>query len=171
MRPLFITNSAYRHADLLEKQSTEKIQEYFKPLIDSGKIILTQGFIGSDTEGNITTLGREGSDYTASFIAAALAASSLTIWKDVPGFLNADARCFSPTVKIDTIIFHEIIELAFYGTKTIQHKTIKPIQNKNIPIYVKSFIHPESSGTHVRDTKTTIVYPSRKVLKDNQTMI
>ncbi|HLS71992.1 MAG TPA: aspartate kinase [Chitinophagaceae bacterium] len=171
IRPLFITNSAFRHADLLEKQSTEKIQEYFKPLIDSGKIILTQGFIGSDTEGNITTLGREGSDYTASFIAAALDASSLTIWKDVPGFLNADPKCFSPTVKIDTISFHEIIELAFYGAKIIHPKTIKPIQNKNIPLYVKSFLEPESSGTQVRNTKSSIVYPSMKVLKDNQTMI
>jgi len=171
IRPLFITNSAFRHADLLEKQSTEKIQEYFKPLIDSGKIILTQGFIGSDTEGNITTLGREGSDYTASFIAAALDASSLTIWKDVPGFLNADPKYFSPTVKIDTISFHEIIELAFYGAKIIHPKTIKPIQNKNIPLYVKSFLEPESSGTQVRNTKSSIAYPSMKVLKGNQTMI
>lgn len=171
IRPLFVTNTAYRHADLLENQSSENVIKTFKPIVDSGSIVLTQGFIGSDSEGNTTTLGREGSDYTASFIAAAMDATSLTIWKDVPGFLNADPKYFSPTVKIDTISYHEIIELAFYGAKIIHPKTIKPVQNKNIPLYVKSFLEPESSGTEVINTKSSINYPSMKVLKDNQTMI
>ena len=112
-------------------------------------IVLTQGFIGGTTTGKTTTLGREGSDYSAAIFAYSLGASSVTIWKDVPGVLNADPRYFDQTVLLPALTYHDATELAYYGATVIHPKTIKPLQNKGIPLYVRSFLAPDKPGTMV----------------------
>jgi aspartate kinase len=130
-------------------------------------IFITQGFVGHTPEGFTTTLGREGSDYTAGIYAYCSDAESVTIWKDVPGMLNADPKYFSDTVKLDQISFKEAIELSYYGASVIHPKTIKPLQNKGIPLYVKSFIHPDEPGTIIQEsTDTDNLVPSFIVKKD-----
>ena len=111
---------------------------------------MVQGFIGHTPEGFTTTLGREGSDYTAGIFAYCTDAESVTIWKDVPGMLNADPKWFDNTIKLDKISFKEAIELAYYGASVIHPKTIKPLQNKGIPLYVKSFLDPQAEGTIIQ---------------------
>src|SRR6202008_1643117 len=115
------------------------------PLIHPHKIILTQGFLGGTSENFTTTLGREGSDYTASILAYCLNAQHVTIWNDVPGVLNADPKYFKNTKKIDELSYQDAIELTYYGASVIHPKTIKPIQNKNIPLHVKSFLNPKEA--------------------------
>lgn len=171
IRDVIKTNESYRHAEVNNELTNDLIIKHILPLIQQGKRVITQGFIGSSTDNNSTTLGREGSDYTASILAAALDAESVTIWKDVPGFLNADPKYFNPTVKLEKISFYEVIELAFYGAQIIHPKTIKPMQNKNIPLYVKSFLNPEEPGTVIQNMDEIINYPCMRVLKHNQTMI
>ena len=111
------------------------------------KIVVTQGFIGGTSEGLTTTLGREGSDFSAAIFAFSLNAEDVTIWKDVEGLLNADPKQFPDTVKLDRISYQEAIELAYYGASIIHPKTLKPLQNKNIPLHVKSFLHPAAEGS------------------------
>lgn len=171
IRDVFKTNEDYRHAIIDISKTNELIAQYIQPLIQEGKRVITQGFIGSSSDNNSTTLGREGSDYSASILAAALDAEQVSIWKDVPGFLNADPKHFDATQKLDKISYHEVIELAFYGAQIIHPKTIKPIQNKNIPLYVKSFIDPNLEGTIIGKFEEEIDYPQMMVLKQNQTMI
>ena len=131
---------------------------------------MTQGFIGSDEKDHTTTLGREGSDFTASIFAYALDADEVIIWKDVPGMLNADPKFFDNTVKLDQISFKEAIELSYYGASVIHPKTIKPLQNKNIPLYVKSFIKPTEQGTtiqkatHNDDAVPSFIFKKHQVL-------
>ena len=117
---------------------------------ENHRVMVTQGFIGSDHNQIPTTLGREGSDYSAGIFAYALDAQEVVIWKDVPGMLNADPKYFENTVKLDQISFKEAIELSYYGASVIHPKTIKPLQNKNIPLYVKSFIEPDEKGTIIQ---------------------
>ena len=115
------------------------------------KIIITQGFIGSNKKNETTTLGREGSDFSAAIFAHLLDAQSVTVWKDVPGMLNADPRKFQNTIKLNQISYREAIELAYYGASVIHPKTVKPLQNKKIPLYIKSFIDPREEGTVITD--------------------
>lgn len=171
IRDVIKTDESYRHAEVNNELTDELIKKHILPIIQQGRRVVTQGFIGSSTDNNSTTLGREGSDYTASILAAALDAESVIIWKDVPGFLNADPKYFNPTVKLEKISFYEVIELAFYGAQIIHPKTIKPMQNKNIPLYVKSFLNPEEPGTVIQNMDEIINYPCMRVLKHNQTMI
>lgn len=171
IRDVIKTDESYRHAVVNEVHTQEKIDQIIIPLVNKGSLIVTQGFIGSSSDNNSTTLGREGSDYTASILAAGIEAQNVTIWKDVPGFLNADPKHFEHTVNIERISYHEVIELAFYGAQIIHPKTIKPIQNKNIPLYVKSFIDPNLKGTVIEHIEEPMDYPTLKVLKKNQTMI
>ena len=117
--------------------------------INQNILNITQGFLGSDPNYFTTTLGREGSDYTAAIFAYCLNAESVTIWKDVPGVLNADPRYFEDTTLLNQISYREAIELAFYGASVIHPKTLQPLQNKEIPLYVKSFINPLLAGTSV----------------------
>lgn len=123
-------------------------KKYFKK-INTSILNITQGFIASDKNNFSTTLGREGSDYTAAIFAYCLNAESVTIWKDVPGVLNADPRYFENAQLLNKISYREAIELAFYGASVIHPKTLQPIQRKEIPLYVKSFMNPEESGTYV----------------------
>lgn len=145
VRELIKTNSSYRDAEV----NWEQTQEQVKKKVDPQKLNITQGFLGSDENNFTTTLGREGSDYTAAILGYCLDVDSVTIWKDVPGVLNADPRHFDSTQKLEQISYREAIELAFYGASVIHPKTLQPLQQKEIPLQVKSFLHPEDTGTVV----------------------
>jgi aspartate kinase len=134
------------------------------------KVCVIQGFIGSTPDGHSTSLGREGSDFTASIMAYLLNASDVTIWKDVPGMLNADPKKFKDTVKLDRISFKEAIELAYYGASVIHPKTIKPLQNKGIPLHIKSFVNPEASGSTIQESGENDMRIPSYIVKDNQTL-
>ena len=145
VRNLIKTDNTYRDA-LVDWETTQKtIAKNIKKKV----LNITQGFLGSDENGFTTTLGREGSDYTAAIFAYCLNAESVTIWKDVPGVLNADPRYFENTTLLNQISYREAIELAFYGASVIHPKTLQPLQSKEIPLYVKSFINPLLPGTSV----------------------
>ncbi len=152
------TNKQFREAKIDWSYSTKKTKTIFEKTDDSnGILFITQGFIGSTMDNIPTTLGREGSDFTAAALAYMLDAEEVIVWKDVPGLLNADPKLFNNPEKIDTISYREAIELAYYGAKVIHPKTIKPLQNKNIPLRLKSFIDPDSEGSlihkaHVGDS-------------------
>lgn len=151
-RKLIRTNSSYQEGEVDWKKTEELIQKRFVPEFENNNILVTQGFVGHTSEGFTTTLGREGSDYTAGIFAYCLNAESVTIWKDVPGMLNADPKWFDNTIKLDSISFKEAIELAYYGASVIHPKTIKPLQNKGIPLYVKSFLNPNADGTVIQSS-------------------
>src|SRR5690554_738950 len=167
---LFIrTNNDYRKAEV----DWEKTQELMDLELNHPdcRISITQGFLGHTEEGFTTTLGREGSDFTAGILAYCTDAESVTIWKDVPGMLNADPKYFDDTVKLDKISFKEAIELAYYGASVIHPKTIQPLQNKNIPLYIKSFINPLESGSVIQEsTENDDLVPSY-IFKVNQVLL
>ncbi len=151
-RDLIITDTNYRDARVdwlkTEKAVTSKILPYFeKPNQTPNPVAITQGFLGGTTQGFITTLGREGSDYTAAILAYTLGAEEVIIWKDVSGLLNADPKILSNTVLLKNISYQEAIELAYYGATVIHPKTLKPLLKKNIPLKVKSFFNPEQEGS------------------------
>lgn len=169
-RELVRTNNNYRYADIDWEKTKELIAAMWTNKGGNNKLI-TQGFLGHTSEGLTTTLGREGSDFTAGIFAYCLDAESVTIWKDVPGMLNADPKWFDNTVKLDKISFKEAIELSYYGASVIHPKTIKPLQNKNIPLFVKSFVDPELSGTVIqRSTENDDIVPSF-IFKMNQVLL
>lgn len=161
------TDAYYRDANL----DWDATQKQIKKLVNSNKTVITQGFIGSDPNNFTTTLGREGSDYTAAIFAYALDAESVTIWKDVPGVLNADPRVFDNTQLLQQISYREAIELAFYGASVIHPKTLQPLQRKEIPLFVKSFLHPENSGTSVSKGQTLVPYMPCFILKKDQVLL
>ncbi len=145
VRNLIKTDNGYRDAAV----NWERTQQEVSTRVDMSKLNITQGFLGSDDNNFTTTLGREGSDYSAAILAYCLNANSVTIWKDVPGVLNADPRNFKETQLLDQISYREAIELAFYGASVIHPKTLQPLQRKEIPLHVKSFIAPKGNGTTV----------------------
>lgn len=145
VRDLIKTDNFYRYA----KVDWEATQENILKSVSKNKLAVTQGFLGSDANNFTTTLGREGSDYTAAIFAYCLNANAVTIWKDVPGVLNADPRHFENAQLLHQISYTEAIELAFYGASVIHPKTLQPLQRKEIPLYVKSFIKPKENGTRV----------------------
>lgn len=168
-RKLVRTSRTFRNADV-EWETTEQLIQ--KCITDNPqKVIVTQGFIGHTPENLTTTLGREGSDYTAAVFAYCTNASSVTIWKDVPGMLNADPKYFKDTVKLDQISFKEAIELAYYGASVIHPKTIKPLQNKSIQLYVKSFNDPAAEGTLIDEDVTHDNHIPSYIFKENQVLI
>jgi aspartate kinase len=171
IRDVLRTDDTYRDARVDWDYSQQRVQELLKPIIEQNINILTQGFIGSNDQNASVTLGREGSDYTAALLAAMLGAASVTIWKDVPGLLNADPKEFKGTVKIEAITYHEVIEMAFYGAQVIHPKTIKPLQNNNIPLFVKCFLHPALKGTVIQSEVNSIFYPPLIVLKKDQVLL
>ena len=145
VRELIKTNSYYRNAKVEWALTQSKISE----AIDEKALHITQGFLGSDSNNFTTTLGREGSDYTAAIFAFCLNAKSVTIWKDVPGVLNADPRFFENPTLLDSLSYEEAIELSYYGASVIHPKTLQPLQQKEIPLYVKCFLEPKNKGTKV----------------------
>jgi aspartate kinase len=149
-RLLIRTDNNYRNADINWQRTQELFNSNFKPLYSASRVLVTQGFMGHTAEGFTTTLGREGSDFTAAIVAFCMDAESVTIWKDVPGMLNADPKWFDDTIKLDKISFREAIELSYYGASVIHPKTVKPLQNKQIPLYVNSFLDPKAQGTVIQ---------------------
>lgn len=170
-RDIIKTDEVYRDANIDWNLTKSCVQERIGQLLQSGKQVITQGFIGSTSDNNSITLGREGSDYTAAILAAMLSAKSVTIWKDVEGFLNADPKEFSNTVKIEAISYHEVIEMAYYGAQVIHPKTIKPIQNAGIPLFVRCFLNKNLKGTVIQNEVNSIFYPPLIVFKKNQILL
>ena len=163
------TDNNYREANVQWEKTTNEIQKHLPSYLEQG-IVLTQGFIGATSENFTATLGREGSDYSAAIFSAALDAEKMTIWKDVPGVLNADPKWFDETEKIPQLSYRDAIELTYYGATVIHPKTIKPIQNKSIPLYVRSFIHAEEVGTEISSDATTLPVASF-IFKVNQVLL
>jgi aspartate kinase len=167
VRDLIKTDNSYRDAQV----NWEKTQEKIKDKVNPNKLNITQGFLGSDENNFTTTLGREGSDYTAAILAYCLKADSVTIWKDVPGVLNADPRHFEETELLHKISYREAIELAFYGASVIHPKTLQPLQGREIPLHVKSFLNPKEQGTTVgKGTKISPEVPCF-IVKKNQVLL
>ncbi|MFQ3182812.1 MAG: aspartate kinase [Polaribacter sp.] len=161
------TDSNYRDA----KVDWDLTQDLISTKLDASKLNITQGFIAANDTENTTTLGREGSDYTAGIFAYCLAAENVTIWKDVPGVLNADPRVFQETILLEQISYEEAIEMAFYGASVIHPKTLQPLERKEIPLLVRSFINPKGAGTRV--TKGTNLVPLIPcfIVKKNQILV
>lgn len=149
-RDIIITNDKFKNAEVIWDLTELKINNIIHS--ENSRIWITQGFIGSTINGQTTTLGREGSDYTAAIISFCSDASNLTIWKDVPGVYNADPHVFSDAVLLPEISYYDAIEMTYYGATVIHPKTIKPLQNKKIPLHVKSFLNPSGHGTIIRES-------------------
>lgn len=169
-RGIIQTDNTYREGKVNYELSEELVKSQLLPALNANKIIVTQGFIGGTSENFTTTLGREGSDYSAALLAYFTGAESVTIWKDVPGVLNADPKWFKNTKKIDELTYHDAIEFTYYGATVIHPKTIKPLQNKNIPLFVKSFLKPEDKGTVIHNSDKRVPIPSY-IFKINQLLI
>ena len=167
VRNFIKTDANYRDAGVDWEQTQKNISKNIK----KKALNITQGFIGSDENGFTTTLGREGSDYTAAIFAYCLGAESVTIWKDVPGVMNADPRYFDKAVLLNQISYREAIELAFYGASVIHPKTLQPLQKKEIPLYVKSFVEPKLPGTSVSKGADLEPYTPCFIVKRNQLLI
>ena len=168
-RDIILTDDIFREGWVQWEETEKRAQRHVKPLLEKGGFVLTQGFIGSTTENFTITLGREGSDYTAAIFSYCLNAEGMYIWKDVPGVLTADPRLFENVTKLDQLSYREAIEMTYYGAKVIHPKTIKPLQNKNIPLHVKSFIEPEGSGTLISD-EVVDKYPPMVTVEKTQAL-
>jgi aspartate kinase len=170
VRDLFRTDDNFRDAAIDWAFTTDKVTTFVTDVLKDTNLLLTQGFIGATDENESTTLGREGSDYSAAVFANILNAESQTIWKDVPSVMNADPKKFVDAVGIPALNYTEVIEMAYYGAQIIHPKTIKPLQNKNIPLLVKSFIDPSLAGTIIHN-KPIVGLPPIIVLKEMQVLI
>ncbi|MGJ8591691.1 MAG: aspartate kinase [Aquaticitalea sp.] len=167
VRDYIKTDDYYRRANVNWELTQQRITSNF----NKKSLNITQGFLGSDANNFMTTLGREGSDYTAAIFAYCLNAESVTIWKDVPGVLNADPRYFENAQLLNQISYSEAIELAFYGASVIHPKTLQPLQGKEIPLYVKSFLNPENPGTMVGRGKLIDPHIPCFIVKKNQVLV
>lgn len=170
VRDIIRTDDNFRDANVDIEFTKKKMDDIIQPLLTNNNIIITQGFIGSTDENESTTLGREGSDYSAALFANMINAESLTIWKDVEGVMNADPKQFSDAKFIKVLSYDEVIEMAYYGAQVIHPKTIKPLQNKNIPLHVRCFLNPQASGTIISN-KPEHHLPPIIVLKQTQVLI
>jgi aspartate kinase len=170
VRDIFRTDDNFRDAAIDWGFTEGRINSQIVKLFNGSDIVLTQGFIGATDENESTTLGREGSDYTAAVFANLLNAKNQTIWKDVPSVMSADPKQFPDATEIHELSYNEVIEMAYYGAQVIHPKTIKPLQNKNIPLYVKCFLDPSLSGTIIHN-KSLKNLPPIIVIKENQAMI
>ncbi|MFN4083383.1 MAG: aspartate kinase [Bacteroidia bacterium] len=169
-RNFIATDNTYRNAVIDWELTSKKIAHKLQPIVKK-QMVVTQGFIGMNRDNYTTTLGREGSDYSAAIFAFGLNAEGVTIWKDVDGVMNADPKFFKDAVKINKLSYPKAIEMAYYGATVIHPKTIQPLQNKGIPLYVKSFKNPQSEGTVVGiDNGTEGQFPVY-IFKQNQVLI
>lgn len=168
-REYVVTDATFREGNVDWDKSCQNIRT-LGPVLEQGGIIVTQGFIGSTPDGWTTTLGRDGSDFSAAIFGACLEAESVTIWKDVPGVMNADPKRMPAATVFDELPFREAAEMTYYGASVIHPKTIKPIANKGIPLYVKSFDDPESPGTKISECRVDRL-PPLFVFKDNQCLV
>jgi aspartate kinase len=169
MRELLITDDRYRDANVIWSESERRVRSVIKK--DDVDIFVMQGFIGATASGNSTTLGREGSDYTAAIVANILEADSVVIWKDVPGVLNADPGWMSDATLLDSISYKEAVEMSFSGAKVIHPKTIKPLHNRGIPLYVRSFLQPDGAGTVISSNESRPESVPVFVRKENQVLL
>ncbi len=169
-RDIIQTDNTYRDARIDWENTQKKADHILKKFLEQQKMVITQGFIGCSSENFTTTLGREGSDYTAAVLSYCLDAGSMHIWKDVQGVLTADPRLFQNVIKLPRLSYKEAIEMTYYGAKVIHPKTIKPLQNKNIPLYVRPFDDPESEGTLISDV-LELSYPPVIVIEPNQCLL
>ena len=170
VRDIIRTDDNFRDASIDWEYTGQMVQNSIIPLFKNSNIILTQGFIGATDENESTTLGREGSDFSAAVFSNLLNAESLTIWKDVPAVMNADPKFFPDALQINELNYNEVIEMAYYGAQVIHPKTIKPLQNKSIPMYVKCFLDPSLPGTVIHN-KTLKGLPPIIMIKENQVML
>lgn len=164
------TDNTYREGVVDWKKTCDSILQDVPAFLQNG-VVVTQGFLGGTSENFTTTLGREGSDYTAAIFASCLKAESVTTWKDVPGILNADPKFFPDTVKFDTLSYTEAIEMTYYGAGVIHPKTIKPLQNANIPLLVKPFGDPDAPGTVIGQTGPAEYPKPVIILKQDQVLL
>ncbi|HAP68279.1 MAG TPA: aspartate kinase [Flavobacteriales bacterium] len=169
-RDLIRTDNNYQDAKVDWDETKALTTSTINAALKKANVIVTQGFIGGTSENFTTTLGREGSDFTAAILAYCTGAKDVTIWKDVPGVLNADPKYYDNTVLIPEMSFFDAMELAYFGTSVIHPKTIKPLQNANIPLYVKSFVDPKSEGTTISNTSDLRIAPSF-IVKTNQVLV
>lgn len=165
------TDNSYRGAQVDWKKTEKEVKEKLNNLFLETDLVLTQGFIGSTREGYTTTLGREGSDYSAAVFAYCFEAKSLTIWKDVDGLMSADPKRMPDAKKLEQVPYREAIELSYYGASVIHPKTIKPLENKAIPLYVKSFLNPEKEGTVITHAEEVKPLVPNYIFKDKQTLL
>jgi aspartate kinase len=163
------TDSRHRDARVQWPETEKVVKNRLLPIAKKN-LVITQGFIGRGHSGESTTLGREGSDYSAAIFGSIMGAESITIWKDVAGVMNADPKKFEDTVLISELTYNDAIELAYYGASVIHPKTIQPLQAHGIPLYVKSFVNPEATGTKVSADSSVIAVPC-KIHKDNQLLL
>ena len=174
-RELIRTDSTYRNAKVdwtfTGKKIPAKMKAFFTGKDSCRKVAVIPGFIGGDKDGNTTTLGREGSDFTAAIVAHSLKTKEVTIWKDVPGVMNADPKWFKHAKKLELLSYREAIELAYYGASVIHPKTIKPLENANIILRVRSFLEPEQEGTTIEHLDEPNVTLPIYILKRNQILI
>ncbi len=170
VRDIIRTDDNFRDAFIDWNFTTQKVKADIEPLFDEVDMVITQGFIGATDENESTTLGREGSDFSASIFANILEAVDQTIWKDVEGVMNADPKEFTEAVILPELSYREVVEMAYYGAQVIHPKTIKPLENKNIPLYVRSFLSPELKGT-VISNKPVHNLPPVIVLKRKQVLM
>jgi aspartate kinase len=170
VRDIFRTDDTFRDAVIDWDFTQQKVTDEILPLFNHYNVVIAQGFIGATDANESTTLGREGSDYTAAIFANMLDAENETIWKDVEGVMNADPKKFPDARFIDKLNYTEVIEMAYYGAQVIHPKTIKPLQNKNIPLHVRCFLKPELAGTII--SQDTVQYlPPIIVVKEDQALI
>ena len=158
-RSFIKTDSSFREARVQWEATQAAVDTIVRPALQQQGIIVTQGFIGSTPYNESTTLGREGSDYTAAIMAYTLDAESVTIWKDVPGIMTGDPKRFEKVARLEEISYHEAIEMTYYGAKVIHPKTIKPLQNKEIPLYVRPFDNPSLFGTKISSLQSNFLPP------------
>ena len=170
VRDIVRTDDNFREAIIDWNFTQQKVTKIILPIFDHSDLVITQGFIGATDENESTTLGREGSDFTAAVFANMLDAESQTIWKDVEGVMNADPRQFSDAQFISKLSYREVIEMAYYGAQVIHPKTIKPLQNKGIPLHVRCFLKPELTGTII-SSEPVHDLPPIIVLKHNQVLM
>jgi len=169
LRGLIVTDSNFREANVRMNESQLRLQKAAD--FNKNRIYIGQGFIGANIKGDPTTLGREGSDYSAAVVGNLLNAESVTIWKDVPGILNADPRLFENTVHIPELTYLDAVELAYSGAQIIHPKTIKPLENKNIPLYVRPFGSPTESGSVIKATVENPINVPVLIVRKNQVLI
>jgi aspartate kinase len=169
LRGLIVTDSNFREANIRMDESQMRLQQAAD--FNNYLVFIGQGFIGANIKGDPTTLGREGSDYSAAVVGNLLNAESVTIWKDVPGILNADPRLFENTVHIPELTYLDAVELAYSGAQIIHPKTIKPLENKNIPLYVRPFGSPTDAGTVIKATTEKPIDIPILIMRQNQVLI
>lgn len=170
VRDIILTDNTHRDASVNWEVTGKRSINKIKPLLQTKDVVVTQGYIASSSENFTTTLGREGSDYTAAILSYCLDAASMHIWKDVPGILTGDPRIFPDAAKIPLISYKEAVEMTYYGAKVIHEKTIKPIQNKKIPLFVRPYLDPTETGT-VISSENPDYYPPVIVVNKDQILL